>query len=404
MKAETLREEPPTILTFAARDGRLLATGSPERGRRPALSDGPGRDLMNDALIRRGSTSGVTETAIQAVVALCLDDLLTGDWDEALQLAGAGLEMCDRHGYQELRWPLWVVSGVIAALRGQDEQAGDLADRLADWASRRGSATVRLYALYVQSLMAQAQDDFEQAFRCLSELAVPATFADHLPLAMAASVDFVDCALRTGRREAARAYVTLLRTADPAVLSPRMNLLTACATALAHPHETDHFQRSLSVPGIKDLRYDRARVQLAYAERLRRSGSVRAARGHSGEARATFLELRAQPWQARADRQLRATGTVRIGAAETHAEALTPQERAIADLAASGLTDKQIGMRLYLSHRTVSAHLRRVYDKLQISNRTALRDALGADRRPSDPFARAGGPGATGAHEVAAAG
>jgi DNA-binding CsgD family transcriptional regulator len=55
---------------------------------------------------------------------------------------------------------------------------------------------------------------------------------------------------------------------------------------------------------------------------------------------------------------------------------LTPQEHEISELAASGLTNKQIGAQLYLSPRTVSAHLYRVFPKLGISSRAALRDAL----------------------------
>jgi DNA-binding CsgD family transcriptional regulator len=56
---------------------------------------------------------------------------------------------------------------------------------------------------------------------------------------------------------------------------------------------------------------------------------------------------------------------------------LTPQEHEIASLAASGLSNKQIGTRLYLSPRTVSGHLYRIFPKLGISTRAALRDALG---------------------------
>ena len=60
------------------------------------------------------------------------------------------------------------------------------------------------------------------------------------------------------------------------------------------------------------------------------------------------------------------------GAATT----LTAQEREIADLAATGLTNKQIGERLFLSHRTVGTHLYRIFPKLGITTRAALRDAL----------------------------
>ncbi|MFD7984329.1 response regulator transcription factor [Kitasatospora indigofera] len=59
--------------------------------------------------------------------------------------------------------------------------------------------------------------------------------------------------------------------------------------------------------------------------------------------------------------------------------ALTPQEREIAELAATGLTNKQIAERLFISHRTVGAHLYQIYPKLGIASRVALRDALVAE-------------------------
>ena len=87
--------------------------------------------------------------------------------------------------------------------------------------------------------------------------------------------------------------------------------------------------------------------------------------------------------------ELRATGLAaaagdpalpRIAGAPGIAESasLTPLDRQIADLAAAGLTNKQIGERLYLSHRTVAAHLYQIFPRLGITSRAALRDALDA--------------------------
>ena len=51
---------------------------------------------------------------------------------------------------------------------------------------------------------------------------------------------------------------------------------------------------------------------------------------------------------------------------------LTPQELQIAQMAADGMTNREIGERLYLSHRTVSSHLHRIFPKLEVTSRTQL--------------------------------
>jgi len=90
----------------------------------------------------------------------------------------------------------------------------------------------------------------------------------------------------------------------------------------------------------------------------------------------TFERLQADPWVARTRSELRATGLSVKQADRDGLAALTQQEREIALLAAQGLTNKQIGERLFLSHRTVATHLYQLFPKLGISSRAALRDAL----------------------------
>ena len=100
------------------------------------------------------------------------------------------------------------------------------------------------------------------------------------------------------------------------------------------------------------------------------------ARAHLTAALDTFQRLGAAPWAARAGSELRATGLTIGHRAENGPASLTPQQREIATLAAAGLTNKQIGERLYLSPRTVATHLHQVFPKLGVTTRAALRDAL----------------------------
>jgi DNA-binding NarL/FixJ family response regulator len=114
-------------------------------------------------------------------------------------------------------------------------------------------------------------------------------------------------------------------------------------------------------------------VQLAYGERLRRARRGDARR-HLEAARDVFQRLGASPWEQRALAELRAGG---LPSSRRVIDSLTPQQREIALLAAAGLTNKQIGERLFLSPRTVGTHLYQLFPKLGVTSRAALRDALG---------------------------
>ncbi len=84
-----------------------------------------------------------------------------------------------------------------------------------------------------------------------------------------------------------------------------------------------------------------------------------------------------------AQRELRASGeTSRSGWVTRTQEALTPQELQIAPLAAEGLSNREIGERLFISHRTVGSHLYRTFPELGVTARTELRAAL---RPPTAP-------------------
>ena len=103
------------------------------------------------------------------------------------------------------------------------------------------------------------------------------------------------------------------------------------------------------------------------------------------EALGTFRRLGARSWAQRAEAELRACGVAVAGAAakpDALGE-LTPQQRQIVRLASDGLTDREIGDRLFLSPRTVSSHLYRSYPKLGVASRHQLRDVIAAPAHES---------------------
>jgi DNA-binding CsgD family transcriptional regulator len=120
----------------------------------------------------------------------------------------------------------------------------------------------------------------------------------------------------------------------------------------------------------------RARLLLAYGAWLRRRRRVAESRVPLRAALETFDALGAIPWGERALQELRASGvTSRRRVPETR-DQLTPQELQIAGLAGEGLSNREIGQQLYISHRTVAYHLRRIFPKLGITSRSQLHAAV----------------------------
>jgi DNA-binding CsgD family transcriptional regulator len=176
-------------------------------------------------------------------------------------------------------------------------------------------------------------------------------------------------------------------------LEARKALLTGAVAALAAPDDlaAELFEAALADPGARWWPFDFARVHLLYGEWLLEAREITRSRYHLQAALAAFERLGASAWAERAAAGLGNTGLATTGLATTGLpttgpvkrrreagprEPLTAQELQVADLAAAGLSNREIAVRLCLSHRTVGAHLYRIFPKLGISSRAALRDAL----------------------------
>jgi DNA-binding CsgD family transcriptional regulator len=138
------------------------------------------------------------------------------------------------------------------------------------------------------------------------------------------------------------------------------------------------YQEAIQRLGHTRIRVESARAQLLYGEWLRREGRRVDARTVLRPAFEALTAMGVEAFADRARRELLATGeTVRKRTVETHGD-LTPQEAHIGGLAAEGLTNPEIAAALYISRRTVEWHLRKVFTKLEVSNRRELRHALPA--------------------------
>ena len=199
-----------------------------------------------------------------------------------------------------------------------------------------------------------------------------------------ASADLVEAWVRTGHTREARDAVTALA---PAVEQEWAAAgVERCRGLTSGDDFDDGFTASIARFERLSVPFEAARSRLCFGERLRRAGRRVEARTQLRAACAAFDRLRAEAWAARAQRELELTGEVvaRSNGAEAIDE-LTPQELHVALTVASGLTNKQAAARLFLSTKTIEAHLHRTFRKLGIHSRDELAPLLAAHGPRDDP-------------------
>jgi DNA-binding CsgD family transcriptional regulator len=190
--------------------------------------------------------------------------------------------------------------------------------------------------------------------------------------------ELVEAAARAGERRIAELALERLTVSTRPSGSDWALGVEARARALLSDGDT---AEPLYREAIERLRRTRVRVQLArthllYGEWLRRERRRLDAREQLHTARELFTDMGTEAFAARTERELLATGErVRKRQIETHNQ-LTAQETQIARLARDGLSNTEIGARLFISQHTVAYHLRKVFTKLDITSRNQLTRVL----------------------------
>jgi len=329
-------------------------------------------------LVRGEQPGGSVVHPITARMLLCHDAFGSGRWAEADELAAEGLAKCEAVGSAIYVTSFVYHQALLAAVRGEHDKTQAITTKLIDWAVPRGARLVQVLSWHARAVAALGRGDFKQAYENLAAISPPGTFPAYEGTALWTGMDLVEAAIRTNRPSAARAHVDAMHANDLPAISPRLALTTFGSAAMATDDDDEAirlFGQALAVPGADRWPFEYARVQLANGERLLRAQASGDARIPLQAALATFDRLGARPWITRCARQLQAADAATAKGTEK-AAALTAQELEVANLAAAGLTNKQIGQRLHLSPRTVSTHLYRLFPKLGVTTRAALRDAL----------------------------
>ena len=302
-----------------------------------------------------------------------------GAWQHADELLESARRRAERLDARTLVALVDANQLILLSLRGDPDKARAAADAATSWALDNGSPLIARVADHARSAIDLAAGNFEEAY-ARSTASPPANGrwlqGGYGPIEL---LDAVEAAARLRLPDHGRILVDAAAAVLGEAPTPRHRMILAASRAILD-EKTDGrelFEEALAAVPAGATPFETARVRLAYGERLRRTMNPLEARAQFRIAAAAFDALGAQQWRLRAQRELRAAGGVPDAAPIPLTDVvLSEQERQVASLAAHGLSNKQIAHRLYLSPRTVSGHLYRVFPKLGVTSRAGLRDAL----------------------------
>lgn len=299
-------------------------------------------------------------------------ELWMGDWSAAEAAARRHLELAEATGQEAQRRQALYNLGLVHAHRGDEREArAILGDALAD-AARDDDAWTEALCLAPLGLLELSLGNAPAAVTTLDRVSrIWAAFGDDLPRRH--EPDLVEALVAVGEIDrAADVADSLARRAGERhrhsmqAGAARARALVAAARGNADASRAA-FDEALAHHDVVDIPFDRARTLLALGIVRRRRRERGLARDALAEALDTFERLGARTWAERTRGELD-----RLGLRRSAGDELTEAELRVAELAAAGRTNREIGAALFMSPKTVDANLGRVYRKLGIRSRAEL--------------------------------
>jgi DNA-binding CsgD family transcriptional regulator len=264
---------------------------------------------------------------------------------------------------------------VLAGMQGRAGTTSDLIDATIEKSTAGGQGTAVQYARWARSVLLNGLGRYPEALAAAQEASDDTR---ELFVSVWAASEMLESATRCDEPELARdALARVVEATDVATTDWALGISARSRALLSEGEVAERlYGEAIERLGRTRLRPELARAHLLFGEWLRRENRRVDARAQLRAAHDLFTAIGMEAFAERARGELLATGEkVRKRTVETRDE-LTPQERQIARLARDGLSNPEIGARLFLSRRTVEWHLRKVFSKLGISSRKELRGAL----------------------------
>ena len=260
----------------------------------------------------------------------------------------------------------------LAALRGRQAEAAALIDATIREANLRGEGIGIAVAEWANAVLNNGLASYETAMQAAQRATA---YAVEMVTPSWSTAELVEAAVRSGHNDVAAD--ALRRLAERTTPSGTGWARGVEARSRALLSEGDAAERlylvSIESLGNTRVRTELARAHLLYGEWLRRERRRVDARAQLRIAHQLLDTMGMEAFAERARRELQATGeTARKRTVATHDQELTAQEAHIARMARDGLSNPEIGVRLFISARTVQYHLKKVFTKLGISSRSQL--------------------------------
>lgn len=323
-------------------------------------------ERLSATAVRLATDTASLQILPTALVSRAGAQVMAGDLAAARLLIAEADDISVAIGYS----PLQYHKLTLASWAGNEGETTAMAAAALRDGLQRGESRAIALAAYAVGVLNNGLGRYQDAVAALE----PACEYDDIGIVGWNLSELVECAVRTGRRDLADDALGRLQLRTDAASTPwALGIATRSAALLA----ADKAAEPLYLDAIDYLGRSRVKVQLArghllYGEWLRRMNRRSDAREHLRSAYDMFTEYGVRAFADRARRELLLVGEKTVKRMRT-GTALTPQETQVAELAATGLTNAEIGSQLFISAHTVEWHLSNVYAKLAITSRRQLR-------------------------------
>jgi DNA-binding CsgD family transcriptional regulator len=307
-------------------------------------------------------------------VLLAQTECLRGRYDVAARHAAEGGIRAEQGGQETLFAYTLSLRALADAYRGEESSARAAAAHALRLAGTTAGRPAEQFATAALGLLELSLERDEAAVEVLAPLVAFAREQEmHEPGLIRFVPDLVEGLVALGRLEEAEKHLAwfeehadrLSRRSGQGAAARCRGFFEAARGDLAGALTA--FERALTHHQAAPIPFDRARTLLALGAARRRAKERRAARTALEQARELFASLGTKTWEQRAGAEL-----ARIGGRAPSSGELTPVERRVAELVASGRTNREVAVALFLSTRTVEGHLSRVYGKLGVRSRVEL--------------------------------